>query len=176
MVSHFFLILNFFFVNLNNFSTTVSLRKKCLSLGLCDVMHRALGRFALDESVTAACYMALSSMLNSEMGAAMYLEDEQGLEAEVLEDDLNELVVCPLSEPIAPHSTALSSAIVEPKSSEEVAMATVVSAIMRRLSSLGLGPICVETLRQYPSSRQVRHFHQFPLLQTNSVMLLFSIL
>ena len=41
------------------------------------------------------------------------------------------------------------------KSIEEIAIASTVAATRKRLSSQGLGPLLVETIRQYPSSRQV---------------------
>ena len=135
-----------------------------MSLGLCDVLYRALGRFSLDESVTAACYMALSAMLSSDLGPHPGMggdeeekerkERKDGVEEKEDPDSESGLVVCPLSSPVRPsHSSSLSSG--EARGVEEVAMASAVSAIMRRLSSLGLGPLCVETLRHYPSSRQV---------------------
>ena len=194
-----------------------TLRRNCLSLGLCDVLYRAIGRFSHNESVTAACYMAFSSMLsttrissntdteipfkhrsidggrdgdrkgNGEEGSEVAQSVEKNVDSKGTEIATSALVdypdkqvfspsltPSPLSSPSAsllpssPSSSVLSSSqstnlstnavnISASTSTSESQSVVVLADMRRRLSSLGLGPLLIDTLRLNPSSAQVSH-------------------
>ena len=169
----------FLFVYFNNSSC----RKICHSAGISEILYKALGRFSYSESVTAACYMALSAILETpsistvsvsakgEGDADTEVEgemEEEGEEMEnndgdYVENENNDFITCPLDD-ISPPSTSASlvPGTILPMTfsgsknkDEDREIGFVLLSIRRKLSSLGLGTSLVDSIRLYPSSRQV---------------------
>ena len=171
----------FLFVYFNNSSC----RKICHSAGISEILYKALGRFSYSESVTAACYMALSAILetpsistvsvsvsakgegdaDTEVEGEMEEEGEEmeNNEGDYVENENNDFITCPLDD-ISPPSTSASlvSGTIVPMTfsssknkDEDREIGFVLLSIRRKLSSLGLGTSLVDSIRLYPSSRQV---------------------
>ena len=159
----------------------------CQSAGLCEILYKALGRFSYNESVTAACYMALSAILetpsipvvsvystvkgegdaDTESEAEMEEEEEsENVEKEFVDRENNDFTTCSLEDPSSPStSVSLVSGTIPslkfPSNrnyDEEREMGAVLLGFRRKLSTLGLGTSLVDSLRLYPSSRQVSYF------------------
>ena len=175
-------------LNLLIFSRYNSYRNVCQSAGLCEILYKALGRFSYNESVTAACYMALSAILETPSipavsvyptvkgkgdvdteGEAEIEEEEEELEnieKEFVDRENNDFTTCSL-EDVSPPSTSaslVSGAVLSltfpsnKNHDEEREMGAVLLGFRRKLSTLGLGTSLVDSLRLYPSSRQVSYF------------------
>jgi hypothetical protein len=155
---------------------------KCLHHNVCDLLVRALGRFTQDECVSAASYMALSVMMSIGVGivridveeeeqrviddgegdteGGQYEEEEGGEEPKIRGLDMVSQVSSAGGVVAFPYASSYSSSMSD-LAAEEVdlrtkgEMVSTVSTMRRKVISLGLCPMLLETLRNYPSSRQV---------------------
>lgn len=154
---------------------------KCLHHNVCDLLVRALGRFNQDECVSAASYMALSVMMSIGVGIVRIdieeeeqrviddgeggteggqYEEEEGREEPkirgldmVCQDSSTGVVAFPYASSYSSSMSDLATEEVDLRTKGEIA--STVSTMRRKVISLGLCPMLLETLRNYPSSRQV---------------------
>ena len=119
-------------------SLQLQIRSTCLSLNLCELFHRALGKFSQEESIMAACYMAISALLSETDGAS-----EEGARALRLDSTIDDT------------RTELLLAIKLAEANEQNALSLSIHDARKRFNCLGLGPMIVDTLKEYPSSKHV---------------------
>ena len=119
-------------------SLQLQIRSKCLSLNLCDMFHRALGKFSQEESVMAACFMAISALLSETAS-----ESGHGIRALSLTSAVDQTVA----------DSLLAANLTE--ANEQDALLLSINDARKRFNSLGLGPMIVDTLKEYPSSKHV---------------------
>ena len=119
-------------------SLQLQIRSTCLSLNLCELFHRALGKFSQEESIMAACYMAISALLSETDGAS-----EEGARALRLDSTIDDT------------RTDLLLATKFAEANEQNALSLSIHDARKRFNCLGLGPMIVDTLKEYPSSKHV---------------------
>jgi hypothetical protein len=119
-------------------SLQLQIRSKFLSLNLCDMFHRALGKFSQEESVMAACFMAISALLSETA-----VESGHGIRALSLTSAVDQTLADSL------FAANLAEA------NEQDALLLSINDARKRFNALGLGPMIVETLKDYPSSKHV---------------------
>jgi hypothetical protein len=121
-------------------------RSKCLTLGLCDVLYRSLAKYSQDESVTAACYMAVSALISEPAVGAM---TARAVPPDVAKFSVDEGETSRASLDVQLEPIKVSGG------EDDVALNDMVASARKKFISLGLGPALVETLREHPSCRQV---------------------
>ena len=119
-------------------SLQLQIRSKCLSLNLCDMFHRALGKFSQEESVMAACFMAISALLSETA-----VESGHGIRALSLTSAVDQTLA----------DSLLAANLAE--ANEQDALLLSINDARKRFNALGLGPMIVDTLKEYPSSKHV---------------------
>ena len=121
-------------------------RSKCLTLGLCDVLYRSLAKYSQDESVTAACYMAISALISESAEGALTARAAPTDTARLPADD-SETSRTSLDTQLEPARISGGE--------DDLALSDLVASARKKFIALGLGPVLVETLREHPSCRQV---------------------